>query len=78
MVLVLIAAFFLLPIVPYNQNTSLLVQSNITAQVSPSFALFNCGLVWDAVEHYPGNYVTLEMVLWSNGEWVCGGSIGFG
>jgi len=80
---VLIAAFFVLPAVPWHYHCAYSVFAicnsplgplvtisspgqgvELTAQVSPSFYLFNCGIVWDAKAG--------QTTLWDNGAWVCG------
>jgi hypothetical protein len=47
---IIILAFFLLPIFPlHSSNSTAFGAANVTytAQVSPSFPLFNCGMVWN-------------------------------
>ncbi len=66
---VLVVAFFLLPMVPYEENS---FGGTLTAQVSLSFALFNCGIVWHLVSSSP----YLSMTFWNNGMWICGSSFG--
>jgi hypothetical protein len=48
--IVIILAFFLLPVLPLDSSNSVafgFAHVTFRADVSPSFSLFNCGMVWN-------------------------------
>lgn len=49
LVIVVVALFFLLPVVPYSSSNAAqsLVGAKATAGVSPSYMVFGCGLVYN-------------------------------
>gem|GEM_PF-1213833 len=71
----LLLLFFLVPIVPYSLvNYSYLgTSAQATADVSPSFAVFHCGMVVNV--HASGSYLGYSTSYsLGNPGWVCNGS----
>jgi hypothetical protein len=75
-IIVLLAIFFLVPVVPYSQNSNAIVGTmTVTAQTSPSYVVFQCGIVMNphVSGYYEGSLVT-SYAPWSGTRWICGAS----
>jgi hypothetical protein len=71
-----ILSFFLLPVVPYSSSNAgqSLVGAKATAQVSPSYLVFNCGLVYNPAIGGTYGSASIASRPWQGGRWECGNS----
>jgi hypothetical protein len=73
-ILLLMAAFVLLPVVPYsvpNQQLAF-VGAKATATVSPVYVVTQCGVVYNPVIGTTLGKVSVQSPVWSGARWTCG------
>jgi hypothetical protein len=72
-VVVIVVLFLLAPIVPYTFSSSNFgaYSGNVSAQVSPSFYLLGCGVVFNPTQSGSAPGVTVSHQIYAGGEWKC-------
>ena len=74
LVIVVVALFFLLPVVPYSSSNAAqsLVGAKATAGVSPSYMVFGCGLVYNPSIGSTLGSASIASHPWQGARWTCG------
>lgn len=72
-VIVLVLLFLFAPVVSYTFTSSNFGVGTytITAQVSPSFYVVGCGLVWNPTKSVSAFGSSASQQIYSGGEWKC-------
>jgi hypothetical protein len=72
-VAIILVFFFLAPVVPYTFSSANfgVYTGQVSAQVSPSFYVLGCGIVFNPTESGSGPGITVSHQLYSGGEWKC-------
>jgi hypothetical protein len=73
-IVVVVILFFLLPIVPYSSSDTSLsaLGAKATAGVSPSYLVFNCGIVYNPSIGATYGSASVASHPWQGGRWECG------